>query len=78
MKTLLYILAGIFLLNLLGKTQPGGQVVTTASGAKLLPISSQPVGNIFLDESGDLVTINATGGTTVLPDPNGIGGGFAT
>jgi hypothetical protein len=33
---------------------------------------------IFVDSSGDLVTINSTGGTTTLPDPNGIGGGFAT
>lgn len=34
--------------------------------------------NVVVNPDGDLATINATGGTSVLPDPNGIGGGFAT
>jgi len=62
-------------LQLLGKKTAAP--VTSASGATLTP-TGVSLGNVFIDDSGDLVTINSTGGTTVLPDPNGIGGGFAT
>jgi len=61
--------------------QPAGSSLTTPSGMKLIATDLPPTtsgAQIFLDDSGDLVTINSTGGVTALPDPNGIGGGFAT
>jgi hypothetical protein len=42
------------------------------------PDNPLPGQTVVIDESGDLAIINSTGGTSVLPDPNGIGGGFAT
>lgn len=41
-------------------------------------VFQQQPANVVVDEGGELGTINSTGGFTVLPDPNGIGGGFAT
>jgi hypothetical protein len=76
MKILGYILLAYLALQLLGK-KTAAAPVTSASGATLTP-TGVTLGNVFIDDSGDLVTINSTGGTTVLPDPAGIGGGFAT
>lgn len=60
-------------------TLPEGTQTQTASGIGLTSTGTASNGqNVFVDDSGDLVTINSTGGETALPDPNGIGGGFAT
>lgn len=48
----------------------------TADGGDV--VYQQGPANVVVDEGGELATVNSTGGTTVLPDPNGIGGGFAT
>ena len=81
MKILGYLLLAYFVLQLLGKKTPAsaGSTVVSGSGEKLTATDAT-IGSsqVLLDESGDLVTINSTGGITALPDPNGIGGGFAT
>lgn len=70
-------LLGGFLSNV--GSLPIGTQTQTASGIGLTSTGNTFNGqNVFVDDSGDLVTINSTGGETALPDPNGIGGGFAT
>jgi hypothetical protein len=93
MKTAGYIALAFIFLGLTRRSAPAvspapgaiNQAHTTAAqiaaaAAAALASANQPsqTSPVFVDASGDLVTINSTGGTTVLPDPNGIGGGFAT
>jgi hypothetical protein len=65
---------GLDPLQQLALTQQAQQI--SAAGGDV--VFQQMPANVVVDEGGELATINSTGGTTVLPDPNGIGGGFAT
>ena len=89
MNTFGYIVLGVFALGLLRKQGPAGSPApgainqantdaAQAAAAGLTPVFQQDRAQVFVDDSGELVTINSTGGTTALPDPHGIGGGFAT
>jgi hypothetical protein len=74
-KTIIGLIVGFFLLSSFkGKAAAPAPGLTPVS----TPLEAPGDKQIFLDESGDLVFINDSGGTSVLPDPHGIGGGFAT
>ncbi|HEY1939482.1 MAG TPA: hypothetical protein VGJ33_16250 [Candidatus Angelobacter sp.] len=61
-----------------GAINAANTAAAQAAAQGLTPVFTQDKAQVFVDASGDLVTINSTGGETSLPDPNGIGGGFVT